>query len=397
MNGEVYIIMVHGTWGRGFFPTIAALVTRRPRWFQPGSGFHTGLFSELSARQIDAQSTFVEWSGSNSFKERELAARKVAQSIETRVQQFPNTPVLLLGHSHGGNVVSRALSNTTVDLDRIYVTTLATPFLEVFKTKLTASQERSLNMLFMFFFLAFVALSNFTIQQLFPELREKNGFDLPNIAAVIGILAIALIGATSIYPLLVRRSAAQLALVEMISSQSGVLRVRDRRLVVRAVDDEATLVITTGAIGTRLASLAFSIIGALRPSNLVWPAIGFILEYAWWNVPRLPFGIEIYFHRIASILFAATFLVPLLVFLLVVFAAFFRAAYGRELAIAGVNCEVSAHSAPDGHGLEIVTLRQSNAARRLRHYIYDEPSCGAAVADWIAARIKNDEISTGSA
>jgi hypothetical protein len=196
MNRELFIIMVHGTWGRGFFPTIAALVTRRPRWFQPGSGFHTALFSQLSASGIDPQSTFVEWSGSNSFKERELAARKVAQIIETRVQRFPNTPVLLLGHSHGGNIISRALSNTTVNLDRIYVATLATPFIEVFKTKLTASQVRSLNMLYMFLFLVIIGLSNFTLQHLFPEVFEKKGFYLPNIAAVIGVFAIALIGAT---------------------------------------------------------------------------------------------------------------------------------------------------------------------------------------------------------
>src|SRR5712664_4011993 len=104
MLRDLVIIMIHGTWGRGIFPSARALMRRRPLWFEPESDFHNDLVRQLNNTGVEVQTSFVEWSGANSFKERELAARKLVETIDLRAKQFPNVPILLLGHSHGGNV-----------------------------------------------------------------------------------------------------------------------------------------------------------------------------------------------------------------------------------------------------------------------------------------------------
>ena len=395
MSLELVIVMIHGTWGRGIFPSARALMHRRPLWFEPGSDFHDDLMRQLDNKGVEVHASSIDWSGSNSFKERELAAKKLAETIDLRAKQFPNVPILLLGHSHGGNVISRALSHTTANLDQVYAASLATPFLEVFKTNLTPSQSRSLGTLYFFSFLAVVIIYNITLDYFFPHLRQKPGPHLPNIAAAIGAIVVGITGAIFICSYILRQSAAQIELIEKISSQSGASHLGSRRLVVRAIDDEATLVITTGAIGTRLASLALSLIGAFRPNNLIWVVLLFGLLFA---AHQMPIEIGWNFRAIYQTLIASYVLfLPLLVFLLVVLAAIFRASYGRELALSGVNCEVSAHSAPDAQGVDVVTLRQDGGARGwLRHYIYEHPGCTAALVDWITSWHKQREARAAS-
>ncbi|MCK1339964.1 hypothetical protein IVB38_29160 [Bradyrhizobium sp. 38] len=386
MLRELFIIMIHGTWGRGIFPSSRALIHRQPRWYEPGSGFHNDLVSQLNERGIEVQASFIKWSGANSFKGREFAAKKLAEAIDLRAKQFPNVPILLLGHSHGGNVISHALSHTT-NLDRIYTASLATPFLEVFKTELTPAQSRALYTLYFFSFIVVVALFNITVDYFLPHLRRNPGLHIPNIIAAIGAVVLGIVASILVCSWILRKSAAQIELIERISSQVDASHLGARRLVVRAIDDEATLTITTGAIGTRLASLALSLIGAFRPNNLIWLALPLCLIFAATQLP-IETKTRLYLRELEQVyMFAYLGLLPFLVFLLVVLAAAFRAFCGRELALAGVNCEVSAHSAPDGQGVDIVTLRQDGAAKRiLRHYIYEHPGCVPALVDWIASR-----------
>jgi len=95
-------------------------------------------------------------------------------------------------------------------------------------------------------------------------------------------------------------------------------------------------------------------------------------------------------HRVTILLvFLIVVLLCICVFVLVLLSAVFRAAYGWEMMLAGLNCEVSVHSAPDGTPASVVTLRQSESRRAwLRHYIYDHPHCATTIAHWIAARLQ---------
>ena len=61
---QLLITLVHGTWGRGFFPEFQR-PNRRPFWFEDGSPFLARLSAEL--RDIPHKITPLLWSGANSI------------------------------------------------------------------------------------------------------------------------------------------------------------------------------------------------------------------------------------------------------------------------------------------------------------------------------------------
>jgi hypothetical protein len=137
------ITLVHGTWGRGFFPdTLGVWLTklrnilrwrqRRPRWFEAGSQFHDQLTTTLN--ELSVQYTIgppFTWSGSNSVFERRSAAAKLADRLKAELSLNPNYRSIVIAHSHGGNVALRSLEYIAEYTSRIDVITLATPFLRV--------------------------------------------------------------------------------------------------------------------------------------------------------------------------------------------------------------------------------------------------------------------------
>lgn len=139
MSPDLLIILVHGTWGRGFFPDSRPVSNRKPWWFEPGSEFRQQLANELGERNIQAEIGFIEWSSANSFHQREEAARHLAQNLDQKLSQYPNISIVVVGHSHGGNIIIRALSHFVKPLKQVYIATLATPYLAVFRTEPTSS------------------------------------------------------------------------------------------------------------------------------------------------------------------------------------------------------------------------------------------------------------------
>src|ERR1700738_3849733 len=71
---EWIITLVHGTWGRGFFPTDKQPLWGGPRWFQEGSHFLTELRGVLRERFPSFTIEPFTWSGSNSVFQRDSAA-----------------------------------------------------------------------------------------------------------------------------------------------------------------------------------------------------------------------------------------------------------------------------------------------------------------------------------
>jgi hypothetical protein len=139
------IILVHGTWGRGFFPkgqlegscedfpaeagTDAASEGAK-RWFEKGSEFRRTLEERLKGLSLECSFWPFRWSGANSVFARDRAATKLADELKTHLQNQGAMPIII-AHSHGGNVALRALSHVE-DANRVGVVTLATPFLRVF-------------------------------------------------------------------------------------------------------------------------------------------------------------------------------------------------------------------------------------------------------------------------
>lgn len=107
-NHTVFII-IHGTWGS------------EAAWYTPEGDFFTSL--EATAQMEKAAVIPFCWSGSNNYEARNKAAKNLSKLIES---YDAHTKIILIGHSHGGNVAllaSQLLSTHKISI--IY--TLGTP------------------------------------------------------------------------------------------------------------------------------------------------------------------------------------------------------------------------------------------------------------------------------
>jgi hypothetical protein len=92
MTAPIKIILVHGTWGRGFNPcndgpAKAEAKAVPPLWFESGSKFYDALVSGLAAlAPVPKLSAFL-WSGANSIEERRDAAAHLARTIDESVAE----------------------------------------------------------------------------------------------------------------------------------------------------------------------------------------------------------------------------------------------------------------------------------------------------------------------
>src|SRR4029077_18802808 len=107
------IILVHGTWARGFFPKRREVSLYPPNkrwWFEEGSQFRAGLDVALKRASLDWQIRAFLWSGANSVHARDDAARELAGQLRKDLDD-PNGTAFIIAHSHGGNVALRALQH----------------------------------------------------------------------------------------------------------------------------------------------------------------------------------------------------------------------------------------------------------------------------------------------
>jgi hypothetical protein len=132
------IILVHGTWGRGFDPERNARradtgASAEPRWFEAGSKFYAGLSSGLSGVLATTDISAFLWSGANSIKERRSAAARLAKTLDESVAAAPETSHFIIAHSHGGNVALNAREAMSGNPLNVHIVTMATPFLSIYR------------------------------------------------------------------------------------------------------------------------------------------------------------------------------------------------------------------------------------------------------------------------
>lgn len=132
--GQILITLVHGTWGRGFFPCVRPRCGANRWWFQPKSEFRAALKRELGGHRTHFRTHL--WSGANSVLDRDRAAKRLADRIKQQARTRPGTKFVIVGHSHGGNVAMKAAARLVADRQPVHVVTLATPFLRVGKREL---------------------------------------------------------------------------------------------------------------------------------------------------------------------------------------------------------------------------------------------------------------------
>jgi hypothetical protein len=110
----VTVVLVHGTFDR------AAL------WAQPGSVFRTSLSRTLPNAEIVVHF----WSGSNSFSARAAAATDLARLLRSTSALNSSARILIVAHSHGGNIALQAIGDANIGDQCSGVACLATPFLQ---------------------------------------------------------------------------------------------------------------------------------------------------------------------------------------------------------------------------------------------------------------------------
>jgi hypothetical protein len=417
MSTNLFVILVHGTWGRGFFPNIHLLLRkllhRRPRWFEPGSQFRSILAAELNTRSIDTEISFIEWSGSNSFSEREAAAIALASMLDDIINGNHTLPILVVAHSHGGNIAVRALDHMPAPPNNLYLATVVTPFLELFSLRLSDSIRRAVSTMKLLVMILAALLSIFFMGYFFPWLLKDHWGSVPPDITINRsfhdlleaekkmVYLFLVIGAPFIILIFLFQRTAKLTsqfirrrfeYVKSTSSQESLIKLGSRFIAIRAIDDEASFTLAIGGIGARLSTIWLSLLGFLRPDNVNWVLSGsaIMLLMATFEPKAEVLGatlvaiLEIAFF-VGPLVFLAS---PLLVLFLVILSGVLKAlVYGRELILFGFLCEVNAQSAPDGFAVSAMTLQQVDRAGRLRHSLYDEPECPKTVAAWIAARL----------
>jgi hypothetical protein len=143
---DLFITLVHGTWPRSvwrdvflipFYGKWPSRSFPKSLWFADGSEFRNRLTAALSKRGLSAQISPFLWSGANSVQERDKAARELVEHIRAKQSDHPSSTQVVIAHSHGGNVALRALDQLGVTRNEIFIATIATPFVEILRTKLS--------------------------------------------------------------------------------------------------------------------------------------------------------------------------------------------------------------------------------------------------------------------
>jgi hypothetical protein len=361
--GRRTIILVHGTWGRGFCAKrreVSLYPPNKRRWFEEGSQFRTGLDAGLKSASLDWPIRPFLWSGANSVYARDCAARELSDQLTKDLHGDPDAKAVIVAHSHGGNVALRALQHLNSMAGRIRVVTLATPFLRVFAhrssklpfgVKLLVFGAMPL-ILFVSFLFAIIGLSDTQATRAILDYRL-----VPVIVPVLLVIVFVLLAVAGIFIarwLIAVFTNPQAALgIEEKASYDTRGAAASRMLVIRGVDDEASLSLAAGSIGSRLSYL---VLVGLIPAIYLMSMVAMVLltlvfllfhpQGAWTEWPTILF-------------FGAVISAPVFLVLPGVFESFF---FGREFLLNALVCDIAVDSVPDTLGqVEAITLKPVEA------------------------------------
>jgi hypothetical protein len=359
---SVAITLVHGTWGRGFFPEWHLWPwknrSRRVRWFEDESSFRRTLSDDLTNKKLSHSFHQFQWSGTNSVFSRENAASSLSQQLHDQLLDDEISALVVIAHSHAGNVALRSLSKLKNDTKDIFLITMATPFLSYYQNQYANPHSKyaanlDLVMLITMFGCFFLIGPQLPIDSLVSWLDSRPWF--PKL----------FLFPFAFYP------AALLALVYMaisliVGGRSGTdynelsslneLNSRHEVLVLRSVNDEANLALTFGLAGVTLSDAALWLFGLfvrrwwVIALLLLLLSLGFAIPDTWANgdpgkIAFLAFSGLVYF-----VVSAVQFLGWLWLALIaapIMLSAICKSINGRELLFGGIRWDVNVQSAPD--------------------------------------------------
>ena len=350
MASQCSIFLVHGTWGRGFFPKrreVSLYPQNKRWWFEEGSRFRAGLDVALKSVSLDWPIRAFLWSGANSVRARDDAARELSDQLRKELRDDPDARAVIIAHSHGGNVALRALQHLNSMAGQIKVVTLATPFLRVFAHRLQMSNQAAF-LVFFSIFMIVVLCCVISIGWIRSAIGSSD-IDVPDWDLPITFLLAGAIGnfiTSRLFRILTNRQAA-LAIEEEASYDTKGLAAL-RMLVIRAVDDEASLSLAAGSLGSRLSYLV--LIGVV-------PAVSAVITFGYCMMVIF-FSYQVQSDLVDKLRWVVGFtMLSSLLFLVLpgVFKSFF---FGREFLVNALVCDIAVDSVPDTLGqVEAITLK----------------------------------------
>jgi len=376
---QLLITLVHGTWGRGFFPR-RQRQNRRPLWFEDGSPFLSRLTTELV--DIPYKITPLLWSGANSIFVRDKTAHVLAEHLAAEHAEHPQAAQLIIAHSHGGNIALRALHHLTQrdaspsgkESANPLIVTLATPFIEVHQADFG---RRPLYIRVTLMILVIASLLGVLLALAWIALLMLLQVEYPQVASfvfsgTVGPAILFLMG----WWWIVRRAPARQNYLDALKNATrlGEFALAQRLLVIRAIDDEASLTLALGAIVNYVTarSITYVLLLYLLLTTIIVP-VQQTHVISWLSDEALGFVL------------LAMFPVTIVLFSILMLA---RSVHGRELALSPMECQINTQSTPDAIGLsKIVTLVRNTHIRSLRHGIYDYEDCAKAISDWVHSKL----------
>jgi len=391
---QLLITLVHGTRppelrAVRFIKWVLDFMRRKRRepltyWFEEGSSFLTRLCTQLG--DIPHKITPILWTGKNSIRARNDAAHSLAEHLSAQHVEHPRATQLIIAHSHGGNIALHALYQLrNPDATQLawaegpnpLVVTLATPFVEVHPADF-GSNPTYIRCAVIF---AVTLLSYYVTSAVFPEVGNP-----PDRPPLIWLVVIGVPVLISLILWKVWISNGDIARRNRVEALSEATRLGDlgsaqakRLLIIRAVDDEASLLLAVGTavnyVTTKSMSYLFWIF-SLLPLVLI-PVLLFTLPL----LHRSALDESWYRH-------AATVICSAIIILLFALLTAARTVYGRDFAVSSMESQVNTQSTPDAKGLsEIVTLVRRTYVKSLRHSIYDHDDCAKTISDWVRSQL----------
>lgn len=395
---QLLITLVHGTWPRGFFPRlfrfkqwVRGLMRRRqpweppPFWFEEDSPFLTRLSTEL--HDIPHKIARLLWTGENSIRIRDETAQVLAKQLSAEHVEHPQATQLIIAHSHGGNIALRALHLLhqpagsrlcEADGPTPLVVTLATPFIEAHHADFgdEPSWVRAA------VFIAIWTPPWVLAKSLFP----MDEFGKPLLIA--GAVTLVFGGFSWWYGFSKRATRRRQNHVEVLRTATRLGEIlsaqAQRLLIVRAIDDEASLGLAFGTIVNSFITRAIRYIRWIifGPISAILLSV-FVIRYFKLSFEDVDMLKKQDWYE-GAIQVACSALILFLFGLLSVA----RSAHGRELARSPMECQINTQSAPDAKGLsEIITLVRHTYVKELRHGIYDHEDCAKTISVWVRSRL----------
>ncbi len=351
-------------------------------WFEEGSPFLASLTAALG--HISHRFTPLLWSGANSIFARDRTARVLAEHLSTEHSEYPEATQLVIAHSHGGNIALRALHHLRkpdvrqlrgANVKAPFLVTLATPFIEIHQADFGRRPTLiRLAVMFATTFLLSAMLEGLALLVLvfFRSIPDAYGTVVLFISVAVGLFTGIFLG----WWWIVRRAVHRETQINDLkdATRLGQSAPAGRLLVIRAIDDEASLVLALGAIvnfvTARFITTVLYLFFVLTPITLYGGS--------WlgnWAYPAVLGGFIVLTMSLLGLLLIS------------------RVVHGWELAMTPMECQINTQSTPDAINLsQIVTLVSREYTGSLRHGIYEHEDCAKQISNWVRSQCQQSDI-----